>query len=170
MNRENTPPILYVIVTLLVVNLAATVWIGTKSSPTIFTGKSAAAPEEPFPDYITKETKSQIYGAFRKAFNSRDLDTFFALFSDIARAQMKKADVKTSYDQLLDYFGGVEEGIFSHYEYAGRQGNLKVFILYYIVTLPETSKFGRQGELKITITDDGQEYGIVSAFLQSKTQ
>ena len=68
-------------------------------------------------------------------------------------------DLNNNYDQLLDYFSGVEEGKFSHYEYAGSQGNLKVFALYYIVKFPETSKFGREGEVRITIVDDGNEYG-----------
>lgn len=169
MSRETTPPILYLIVLLVVINIAVTGWIVIKISP-----PSSAVSESPsvenLPSYLTKEAKLRIYSDFRQAFNSQNFDAFWDLFSDMAHVRTNKADMKKSYDQMLDYFGGVEGGTFSHYEYAEKQGNLKVFILYYAVKFSETSKFGRQGKLKLSVTDDGQEYGIISTYLLSETQ
>ena len=169
MQKGNTNPLLYVIATLLLINLLATFWLINKVSEAPRRGTLTSA-EEQLPQYITKEARKQIYEDFKAAFNSKDAEAFWNLFSDYARSQMDRSTVNKSYQQTLDWFGEVKDGTFSHYEYVTSRGNQKIYHLYYMVTLSEKSKFGTRGELKITITDDGQEYGILSGFLQGKTQ
>jgi hypothetical protein len=137
------------------------------NAPSVVPGSSEV---DPLPSHITKDVKLQIYSKVRDAFNSKDFASFWNLFSDVARSEMNKEDTEKIYRKLLDYFGGVEEGTFSHYEYKGRKGNLKAYCLYYNANFSAGSKFGNRGELQITITDDGREYSILSVNLWSKTR
>ena len=168
MNDQKTSPLLYVITTLVVVNIAATCWLISKvsSAPTTVTRSLP----QPLPSYMNKEVKRQIYNEFKTAFNSKEFSSFWNLFSDLARSKMNRQNTERVYLQLLDYFSEVEEGTFSHYEYSGRKGSLTMYVLYYNVSLSAESKFGSRGELKMTISDDGQDYGIVGAYLVSKAE
>jgi len=171
MANERTSPILYIIATVLCINLIATLWIGFKIPSHISSNTNEISQiTTKLPIYITKDVKKQILSDFIKSFNSGNKDIFYDFYSDLARMQMTKDDLSKSYNQLLDYFDGVEEGSFSHYEYSGQQGNLRIFTLNYSVKLSKKSKFGQLGELIITITDDGNDYGIVSTYMKAKTQ
>jgi len=127
---------------------------------------SKTSDQENLPDYLTKEVRKEIYKKYEEAFNSRDYDSLWNLFSDLAKSRMNKNEIDKSHDKLLDMFGEVSNGVFTYYEFLGRQGNLRTFVLHYNIDLPE-SKFGNRGELKITIPDDGTEYGIFGSNMQA---
>jgi hypothetical protein len=165
MEYKRTNPILYVIIILLAVNLLGTFWLINKvhEQPRKLVSKSTD--QESLPDYLTKEVRKEIYKKFEEAFNSRDHDKFFNLFSDFARAQMDQSQANASYDHLLSIFGEVSNGLFSYYEFVERQGNLRKFNLYYFINLPDKPL---KGKLRITITDDGKEYGIIGVNMNTE--
>ncbi len=166
---RRTSPLLYLITALLLVNVGATVWLVAEvsSAPSPI---GAPAQTEPLPAYITKEVRQRIYDDVRRAYNSRDSELIWNLFSELARAQMNRKELEDSYKQLWEWFGDVEDGTYSHYEFVGKRGNMKAFNLYYVVSLTDQSKFGNKAELKIMIADDGSEYGIFGTFRKVKTQ
>ncbi len=167
--ERKASPLLYLITALVISNIALTLWLVVKVSGPV-SPVGAAQQGEPLPAYITKEVRQRIYDDFRAAYNSHDSEKFWHLFSDLAQAQMKREGLVASYEQLLLAFGEVGNGTYSHYEYYGKQGNLKAFYLYYVVEFSAESKTGSKGQLKIMISDDGREYGIMGAFLQSTAQ
>ena len=162
---ENTKQknILYLIAMLLVINLLGTLWLVKQVAiqPTKLASKSTD--QESLPDYLTKETRKEIYMKFEEAYNSQDSDSFWNLFSNLAKAQMNKNDLKIGYERLLDIFGRLSNGIFAYYDFIGSQGNLRTFDLHYGIEI--TGSKGKKGEVKITITDDGKEYGIVGVHI-----
>ncbi|SHK09689.1 hypothetical protein SAMN02745216_02859 [Desulfatibacillum alkenivorans DSM 16219] len=168
MKSDKATPLLIVIAVLLIANLAATAWVAVKvSSPS--THVSGEQPGEVLPDFITKDVKKKIFNDFQAAYNSGSHDAFYNLFSDLAKAQIDEEALGGTHDQLLSSLGKVEDGVYSHYNYVQRQGNLKVFVLYYAVKLPD-SLLGNAGEVKITISVDDEEYGILGAHLFSNSQ
>ena len=158
---ENTKQkmLLYLIVILLIVNLLGTLWLVKQVAfqPKKLTSK--IEDQEALPDYMTNEVKKEIYKKVEEAYNSEDYEHFWNLFSDLARVQMSKDNIKEVYFKLRSMFGDVRNGVFNYYEFAGKRGNLKHFIFYYKVQY-EQKDFGGKGNTIITITDDGQEYGI----------
>ena len=73
--------------------------------------------------------------------------------------------MERNYTMLREYFGDVVSGTYSHYEYTGRQGNLIAFNLYFIADLGDDSKFGSAGTVKLGITWDGSEHGVISSHI-----
>ena len=159
--------LLVALVGLVIVNIVATVGVMKKVDKILPTDTASKTIENPLPESITKDVVGDIFTQFEKAFNSHDFDTFYGLFSPFAQSQMKREELVKTYSQLIDYFDEVSNGVFSHYEFNGQQGNMKAYNLNYIVDLGEESKFGGKGKARITITWDGKEYGIVSTFISS---
>lgn len=145
---------------LLVISLLGTLWLVKQVvyQPTKLASKPTD--QESLPGYITKDVIIEIYKKFESAFNSQDHDIFWNLFSDLARTQMNKNQTNMAYDGMIDRFGKVKNGTFSHYEFLVRKGNMKTFLLHYLIALEE-SKYGNKGTLDITITDNGKVYGIL---------
>jgi hypothetical protein len=129
-----------------------------------------SSPSNPLPHEIDKSVISLIAESFTEKYNSGNLEEFETVFSEFARAQMKKEDIKKNFDSLQQVFGDISKTTYSHYEFSGQQGNVKYFTLHYIAELQEESRFGKLGKLKITISWDRAEYGIVSAYLHAGTQ
>ena len=161
MEDKRTSLILYVIATLLAINLLGTFWLINKVSEQPSKLVSKSKHQEDLPDYLTKEVRKEIYKEFEEAFNSRDPDSFWYLFSDLARSSMNINETKKTYNNLLDLFGEVSNGVFTYHEFLETHGNLRTFSLHYNVDLSEEAKFGNKGEVIIVITDDGEEYGIL---------
>ena len=166
---ENTKQnkLLPLIAILLVINLLGTLWLVKQVAfqPTKLASKTAD--QESLPDYLSKEVIKEIYNKFEEAFNSRDYDLSWNLLSDLAKSQLNKDEMKESNDTLWPLFGYVSNGVFTYYEFVGRQGNLRTFNLYYNIKL-DNSKIGDIGILQMMITDDGEEYGIVGYQLRDR--
>ncbi len=168
--KNNSQPFLIAILMVLIANLVATVLVYQKISmnnsvPTANTSTAVSLPEE-----ISKAVIEGIFADFKEKFNTGSLESFSSLFSEFARSQMKAEDMEKNYAMLRDYFGDVASGTYSHYVFAGRQGNLIAFNLHFIVDLGNDSKFGSAGTAKIGITWDGSEYGIISSHIFAGAQ
>ena len=153
------------IIVLLVANLVATVWFGVErnSSPA-----SKIESENGLPEHIDKKVRDGIYEQFVNAYNGRDYDAMYNIFSDSAKAQIDKEGTFQVLAQLVEYFDSIEQGGFSHSEFLGHQGDMKQFKLVYPVKFGKNSKFGTTGNLYITIAVRDGEYGVWGFNLRSE--
>ena len=149
-----------VIIILLVANLVATVWFGLNNGVTNTISVSEKAAEHELPSVVNSEERSRLYAQFAKAFNAQDYSALYNMFGPAARAQFSKESADAEFIKLNKYFGSVQDGVFTHSELAGNQGNTNYYNLYYTVKLPQASEFGGSGRLKITIAVQGNEYQV----------
>ncbi|WNC67827.1 hypothetical protein RI845_15025 [Thalassotalea nanhaiensis] len=165
MNNSNK-----IIISLLVANLAATVWFGTNTTAVVSSQKPyEKASQHQLPDLINSSVKSEILNTFIKHFNSKNYDALYDMFGPVAKAQIPRKDMDVEFGKLTKYFHSVESGSFSFAEFSGQQGSSTVYVLNYTVNLSEKSDFGEIGTLKITIAIDGNEYQIYGIRLNGET-
>ena len=125
MENKKTSPILYVITTLLVINLVGTLWMINKASEQPSKLISNSNSQENLPDYLTKEIRNEIYKKYEAAYNSRDYDVMWNVFCDYAKSNLNENQFNKTYDNMLEIFPGIHNGVFTYYEFKGKQGNLK---------------------------------------------
>ena len=164
MNNSNK-----IIISLLVANLAATIWFGTNNTETVSSQKPyEKASQHQLPDLINNSVKSEILDKFITHFNSQDYDALYDMFGPVAKAQMPRKDMDVEFGKLAKFFHSVESGTFSFAEFSGQQGSTTIYVLNYTVNLSDKSEFGQIGTLKITIAIDSNEYQIYGIHLNSE--
>ncbi|MCV2886458.1 DUF3887 domain-containing protein [Aestuariibacter sp. AA17] len=153
------------IIVLLVANLVATIWFGVErnSLPTTQIESKNALPE-----HIDKHVRDELYERFVSAYNDRDYNAVYDLFSDSSKAQIDKKDILKTMDELVEYFDSIIQGGFSHSEFLGHQGDTKQFRLVYPVKFSENSKFGTSGKLYVTLAVRGGEHEVWGFNLRSE--
>lgn len=152
-----------IIIVLLLANLATTIWFGVHEPPAPVVAKADAVSEHELPPVVSSSVRQKLYDDFAAAFNAGDYDALYAMFGPAAKAQFSKEEAASEFSKLAKYFHSVESGAFNYSELAGTQGNTKIYVLYYVVKLPDDSEFGTTGTLKITVAVQGgayQVYGI----------
>lgn len=165
MNNSNK-----IIISLLIANLAATIWFGTSKTEIVSSQKPyEKASQHQLPDLINNSIKSEILDTFIAHFNSKDYDALYDMFGPVARAQIPREDMDVEFGKLAKFFHSVESGSFSFAEFSGQQGSTTVYVLNYTVNLSEKSEFGQIGTLKVTIAIDGSEYQIYGIRLNGET-
>lgn len=154
-----------IIISLLIANLVATVWFGVERNSS---SASQIESKNGLPKHIDKQVINGIYERFVAAYNGRDYDALYDIFSESAKAQIDKEETVEVLTQLVEYFDSVVQGGFSHSEFLGRQGDMKQFKLVYPVKFGEKSKFGKSGNLYVTIAVRDGEYGVWGVNLRSE--
>jgi len=149
-----------VIVALLVMNLAATVWFGVNGS--VVSPKDRASLNA-LPPFFTEAEKSRLYTRFERTFNAGDFEALYQIFGPAAQAMFSQDKATDEFSKLKRYFDTVSDGVFQHSEFAGNKGSTNYYNLYFSVKFSQDSQMGSAGVLKITVaTDDAgyQVYGI----------
>lgn len=126
---QPAPALLKVILVLLILNLGATAYLifGSRGETSV---SSIPAPE-PLPEELTSgQGKTALYDKLAAALNARDSDGLWAMIDPSVRLQMK-AQWDQAVPTIFSITGKIEDGAFSHYEYAGESNGKKVFFLYY---------------------------------------
>ena len=161
--------VLWILCILVGLNLLLTLRISLK-----LTGKSpeqiAKEQAKPLPQFVTKETINEISDKFIAAYGTKDIEASWNLFGDFAQAQLKKEDLQKGIDQLHSFIGPVTSAKYMYHEYAGHQGNLEFWKLYYKAKLTDQCKISEIGTLKITIATDQKEYQIVEFRIDADTK
>lgn len=164
MNNSNK-----IIISLLVANLAATIWFGNKNSdlPQDLNPHEQVSNHQ-LPDLITTTIKSELLDTFITHFNAKDYDALYDMFGPVAKAQLEKEGVTKEFTKLTTLFHGLQSGTFSFSEFAGQQGSATYYVLNYTVKLSEKSDFGVIGDLKITVAIDGDHYQVYGILLNGR--
>ena len=150
-----------IIISLLVANLAATIWFGNKSNNGNLNQKPyEQASNHQLPDLITDTVKQELLDTFIKHFNVANYSGLYDMFGPVAKAQIAREHMDKEFGKLAKFFHSVKSGSYSFAEFSGQQGSNIIYVLNYTVKLSEKSDFGEIGELKITIAIDGNNYQV----------
>ena len=163
--RERVHPIHFVIVTLLVTNLAVTMTLLVRNS---LDTKVAPTNTQSLPAALTSAERARLFSNVQERFNARDPALLYATFDEFARAQMSESDLTAQLSQLNGLFGSIKSGVYSHFEYAGAEGERSFFKLFYNVKY--SSLQFPAGRATITVTSDGSTYGLVAFNLTAGLQ
>ncbi|MDK1286453.1 DUF3887 domain-containing protein [Pseudoalteromonas umbrosa] len=159
-----------VIILLLIANLIATIWFGTKNSVTAVDVKPyEEASKHELPSFITEQVREDILNTFIEHFNAQDFDALYNMFGPVAKSQISKEKMDEEFSKLVRVFDKIEQGTYSFAELSGQQGSTTVYVLNYTVTLSEKSTFGGAGNLKITVAVDSNSYQIYGIFLHGNS-
>jgi hypothetical protein len=156
-----------VIIILLVANLVATIWFGLQEKPALVQSNIEQAATHELPPLISSEERQKLYDQFVSAFNAADYDAIYEMFGASAKAQVTRESLEVELTKLNKWFHSVESGGFTHSEFAGSQGSVIYYQLYYAVKLSEDSTFGPSGTLTVTVAVQGNEYQVYGFGLDS---
>ncbi|MDP4530514.1 hypothetical protein Q9252_00085 [Marinobacter salarius] len=151
------------IITLLLANLGATIWFGINKDSTPAVAQTTKNSTHELPSSVGPDVRQSLYEGFSEAFNSSDFDALYNMLGPVAQAEVSRETVDKEFKKLIKFFHSVKGGAYSHSELVGSKGNTNIYVLNYSVKLPESSEFGTQGTLTITLAvqNDGyQVYGI----------
>ncbi len=153
-------PLLYVITTLLAINLVATLWLTTtnlqeRQSPTTVGGE--------LPEILTAAERDRMFQEFRTNYNAKNYDALFEMFHKAVQIGLNRENTMAAIIGLRQQFGLIKEGVYANYQYLGKQGQYDTFKLHYAVKLGNEGD--RSGRVMIDVIFDGEHYGIQSFFI-----
>ena len=154
-----------VIISLLVANLIATVWFGLTpaKNPSSQIPMTESVKKHELPNVISSSVKAELLNTFIAHYNDQDYSSLYNMFGPVAQSQLSEEQMLIEFKKMTKFFGNVESGSFKFAEFSSQHGSSLVYILNYNVRLSDKSEFGENGDLKITIAvegDDFQVYGI----------
>ena len=161
--RPRPHPLLYLLVCLLVANLAVTLLLYRR--PVAVPG--SATPEIPLPHYLTSSTLSDLAARIQANFNDRNWDAFYGEFDPVAQVQFTQHQLEEQFERLGPLIGQIDRAAYSHYKFLGKQDAGNAFELDY--ALQVSGGTFNSGILTITFIDRGDHLGIFSVFLNGKS-
>ena len=153
-------PLLYVITTLLAINLAVTIWSVTR--PLQESGSQSAASQE-LPKTLTKAEREKIFQDFRTYYNAENYNELYNMFDDLAKFQMQREKISSVFGGMRKQVGQITDGIYTHYEYDGRKDGMDWFTLVYKLSLE--NGVADTGGLKVSVYYNGERHGITRIHL-----
>ena len=150
-----------IIISLLVANLAATIWFGNNSNDSQPSQKPyEKASNHQLPDLITMSVKSELLDTFMKNFNSKNYSGLYEMLGPIAKLQTTKEDMGKEFGKLTKYFDSVNSGAFRFAEFSTQKGSRVIYVLNYSLKFSGKSNAKGTAKLKITIAIDGNNYQV----------
>lgn len=165
---SNCKSLLTVIAIAVVLNLGLSVWlvIHTHSS----SAATATEKTSPLPKELSTAKREEIFDQIKRLYNIRDNDGLYALFARDAQVQLSKSELVSTMDKLFSTFGKIEDGAFSNYQFAGRQGGKDFYVLKYAVRFSNPSALSAKGFLRVNVAIAGGQPTIYGIFLGSNEQ
>ncbi|HSF95626.1 MAG TPA: hypothetical protein VLA52_11430 [Thermohalobaculum sp.] len=155
--KEKAHPLLYVIVGLAVINLAAT---GVLAIKLLRQPPNSISQEQPLPDILDGEIRNSIYKRFSLLFNDSNYEGVFDILHPLARVSLEKDVAIESLSAMHQSFGSVGDGVYSHYDYKGTDSGRKLYSLYFKTRLSGGSLNMNSGTVIIHLFSNGVHYGI----------
>lgn len=128
--------------------------------------RASAIELKPSQPDVSKEAALNIAKPMVDFFNQRDIDGLYQTFSELARIQVTKEKVRESVEKLYPVTGTITEYAYSHTQTSGMQDGKNFFVLFYKLRLQGGSM--PVGELKITVSRDGEKYDVHGFFVSAK--
>ncbi len=164
MGRADRPhPLLYVLLVIVLANLAITFLVYQRSLTSTQPGSVQAS----LPQYLTRSALSELAERIEKDFNSRDWTSFYEQFDPVAQVQFTQEEVETKFERLAPLIGKIERAEYSHYKALGQQDAGGVFELNYVLEV--SGGTFSSGIMKVTFVDRGDHPGIFSVFINGKS-
>ncbi len=129
---SNMNPVLYVILILVLANLAATGYLILNQR----TGQLASVTTGgvPLPTGLdSSDKRNALLEQFRVPYNAKDYDGIYNLFSPAARLQINKENLISSLNGLYVMTGNIKTGAYRSYKGEQVNPNTRAFTLTYVV-------------------------------------
>jgi len=142
---------LYAILTLVLVNLAATGYLilnQRTGQPAITTSGQVPLP----PGLDNKDKRNALFEEFRDSYNTQDIDVMFNWFDEAAQFQMDKNQLKPMLTFLHDRTGNIKSGAYLSFLVVPVSGSGKEFTLTYIAKTENGT-----ARLEISVIKDSSE-------------
>jgi len=153
--RDSAHPLLYVLTSLVVLNLVVTVWIALHYAQVPAAGPQASRPLPAAVERARDGYAAQVI----EAYNRQDFAELYGLFDPLARAQSSEEMVAEAFGRWREVLGNITSFSYSHHQAFDRQAERDWYDLFY-----ETKFSGetvRSGVLKIRIAGNGDSFGIM---------
>ena len=155
-NTENLKhsQLLYVVIALLVLNLAGTTWliVGRGAVEDQQSGSEVALPK------LLKEQKENIFDSFQGHWNNTDAASIYDMFDRLVQLDLPREQTIKQIEGFILGFGPIEDAVYSHYLFEGKQAGRDHFVLFY------KARFGGDNPgtrvLKISVYHQDQQFGI----------
>lgn len=161
-----------VIILLLSLNLAATVFFGFAIYAAISPPKPYEKPiRQELPMEISTVVQNDILDRFIMHFNGEDYVGLYNMLGENAKAEFSEQDKAAEFARFGRYFHNIKGGRFTDSKFVGRQNDTLLFALNYHVELSKESEIGDSGNLKVTIEVDSEnpnaDYQIYNLYLHA---
>lgn len=158
MSESKTPPVLYIMLTLIVVNLCFSGLIllreGGERSINIST------PLQTLPsDLKTNEAKLSLFKKIQKAYNTEQNEVLLNMLDPAAKELITAETFAKQISTARMLAGKIQSGAYSHYEFTAVINGLKTFKIVYNVTLEKG-----KGKVKIVVAAKGDEPHRIQSF------
>lgn len=156
-------PLLYVILTLLTINLAATasLWMSFRSDT------SREEPKATLPIYLNQAELKRIASETQRLYNEEKYADWYETFDDLAKVQFSESDLSSQIEKLRDIIGTIEKSAYSHFV-SGYYENLQGYDLFYKLDISGATF--TKATMRISIIDRGDSYGVMGVFINGTTQ
>ncbi len=162
-NKNPSHPLLYILVILVALNLAAT-------SALLFNGGDNTSLNEKnvssLPDYLTNEEIEKLKNRVIDLYNKRDVDTFYDEFDGSFHVQITRDEFRQIAERLYQMAGRIEDAAYVGFTDQSKQGQPDSYVLNFMIRVGE-SDFST-GSMTITIFDRSDYFGITGFFMNPK--
>ncbi|MFQ5912553.1 MAG: hypothetical protein ACE5JS_05175 [Nitrospinota bacterium] len=153
--ERSAHPLLYIIITLLALNLVLTLWLATRD-PQESDGQGEKVLK--LPDTLSNTERERIFKEFQTQFNAENADGIYAMIDSYAKFEVTREHLAKIVGLLRKQVGQIKDGYYSHYQHNGRRDGRDWFDLIYQVEFLNTA-FTR-GLLTITFYSYGGQHGM----------
>lgn len=165
MNETKVLRSLYIVISLLLINVAATGYlafsIATNSQRQIASPAGAAY-------QVAKDKAQALAKAVIERYNANDVVGLYSQFDALARMQFTQDKLADSVQKLHSLAGNVDDFAYSHTEAAGKRDGKEFLTLHYKVRL--SGGVSPSGEMKLTVIQEGDKLGLFGFFVNALQQ
>lgn len=161
MNDKSSNPLLFVILTLIIVNLCATSYLIVKDSNL----KNTMYSKNDLPQIFTDAELENLFVSIKNNYNSRKLADLYNILSPMVKVQLSFERFEEQLSTIYGVIRSIEDGKFSHHMFLGNQGGMDSYELNYVINILDSNGNKGKGLLKFTITYNGRTYSVVSFYL-----
>src|SRR5262249_49472119 len=110
--RRPAHPLLYIIMTLLAINLGLTLWLVTKS---LQESASQSAKVQKLPNTLAQPERERMFQEFRARYNDVDANALYDMFDSYAKNKTSRDQAVKRIEEIKKGFGSITNGIYSYY-------------------------------------------------------
>lgn len=163
MPSERSPVFEYIIIGLLILNLAATSYLVLRPSSPVAMADSSATNVD-----ISGAEANALAAVATRLYNTNDTAKFYEEFDSIAKAQFTKEQFVAQLDALYHLMGAISDVAFSSATLAGTESGRDYYYLNFKVRL-KGGPFG-SGDMKLTAIRRDGHLALVGFYLNGSSQ
>jgi hypothetical protein len=159
-DHQSAHPILYVLVVLVALNLAATAALIFSERPITVSESSTSTS---LPAYLSDEEIAKLRDRVISLYNAHDSQAFYSEFDEAVRVQLTEDQFLENFEKLYEITGRIEEAAYIDYLKVTDQEGRGSYVLKFTVRVGDSEY--STGKMTITVYDRGDHYGLIGFLL-----